>query len=133
MNIEKIVDVINSGGLVISPTDTIYGIMGDALNENVIRRIFEVKHRPLNKPLLLLMDSFKMVCDYTEGLSEKERELMKRFWPGLVTFIVKKNNKVSDLITSNLDTVGIRIPDNEDLRNTACFCTSISIFNNLHC
>ena len=116
MNIEKIVDVINSGGLVISPTDTIYGIMGDALNENVIRRVFVVKHRPLNKPLLLLMDSFEMVEEYTEELSEMERELMQRYWPGLVTFIVKKNDKVSDLITSSKDTVGIRIPDNEDLR-----------------
>ena len=115
MNIEKIVEVINNGGLVISPTDTIYGIMADALNEDVIRRVFEVKQRPLNKPLLLLMDSFEMVESYTEKLSEKEKELMNRFWPGLVTIILKKNDKVSDLITSNMDTVGIRIPNNKDL------------------
>lgn len=115
MNIDKIVEVINNGGLVITPTDTIYGIMADALNEDVIRRVFEVKRRPFNKPLLLLMDSFEMVESYTEELSEKERELMNKFWPGLVTFILKKNDKVSDLITSGNDTVGIRIPDNKDL------------------
>ncbi|MBO5121373.1 MAG: threonylcarbamoyl-AMP synthase [Bacilli bacterium] len=115
MDIDKIVEVINNGGLVITPTDTIYGIMGDALNEDVIRRVFDVKQRPFNKPLLLLMDSFEMVDNYTEELSEMERKLVNRFWPGLVTFILKKNDKVSDLITSGNDTVGIRIPDNKDL------------------
>ena len=115
MDIDKIVEVINNGGLVITPTDTIYGIMGDALNEDVIRRVFDVKQRPYNKPLLLLMDSFEMVDNYTEELSEMEKKLVNRFWPGLVTFILKKNNKVSNLITSGNDTVGIRIPDNKDL------------------
>ena len=115
MDIDKIVEVIDNGGLVITPTDTIYGIMGDALNEDVIRRVFEVKQRPYNKPLLLLMDSFEMVDNYTEELSEMEKKLVKRFWPGLVTFILKKNDNVSDLITSGSDTVGIRIPDNKDI------------------
>lgn len=115
MDIDKIVEVINNGGLVITPTDTIYGIMGNALNEDVIRRVFDVKQRPYNKPLLLLMDSFEMVENYTEELSEMERELVNKFWPGLVTFILKKNDKVSNLITSGNDTVGIRIPDNKDL------------------
>lgn len=115
MDIDKIVEVINNGGLVITPTDTIYGIMGDALNEDVIRRVFDVKQRPYNKPLLLLMDSFEMVDNYTEELSEVERKLINKFWPGLVTFILKKNEKVSNLITAGNDTVGIRIPNNKDL------------------
>jgi L-threonylcarbamoyladenylate synthase len=115
MDIDKIVEVIDNGGLVITPTDTIYGIMGDSLNEDVIRRVFEVKQRPYNKPLLLLMDSFEMVDNYTEELSEMEKKLVKRFWPGLVTFILRKNDNVSDLITSGSDTVGIRIPDNKDI------------------
>lgn len=115
MNIDKICEVINNGGIVITPTDTIYGIMGDALNEDVIRKVFEIKKRPFNKPLLLLMDSFEMVEQYTEEISEKERLLMDRYWPGLVTFILKKNDKVSELITSGNDTVGIRIPNNKDL------------------
>lgn len=115
MNIDKICEVINNGGIVITPTDTIYGIMGDSLNEDVIRKVFEIKKRPFNKPLLLLMDSFEMVEQYTEEISEKERILMDRYWPGLVTFILKKNDKVSELITSGNDTVGIRIPNNKDL------------------
>lgn len=115
MNIDKICEVINNGGIVITPTDTIYGIMGDSLNEDVIRKVFEIKKRPFNKPLLLLMDSFEMVKQYTEEISEKERLLMDRYWPGLVTFILKKNDKVNELITSGNDTVGIRIPNNKDL------------------
>ena len=115
MNIDKICEVINNGGIVITPTDTIYGIMGKKKKKNVIRKVFEIKKRPFNKPLLLLMDSFEMVKQYTEEISEKERLLMDRYWPGLVTFILKKNDKVSELITSGNDTVGIRIPNNKDL------------------
>lgn len=115
MNIEKICEVINDGGLVISPTDTIYGIMADALNEDAIRRVYDVKKRGYNKPLIVLMDSFEMVEQYTDELSEMEKKLMNKFWPGLVTFILKKNDKISDLITAGSDTVGIRIPDNKDL------------------
>lgn len=115
MDIDKIVEVLNNGGIVITPTDTVYGIMGDALNENVIIKVFEIKKRPFSKPLLLLMNSFEMVEQYTDEISEKEKILMERYWPGLVTFILKKNDKVSNLITSGNDTVGIRIPDNKDL------------------
>ena len=115
MNIDKICEILDKGGLVISPTDTVYGIMGDALNEDVIRKVFEVKKRPYDKPLILLMDSFEMVKQYTEEISEKEKLIIDKFWPGLVTIILKKNDKISDLITSCSDYVGIRIPDNKDL------------------
>ena len=115
MDIDKICETIESGGLVITPTDTVYGIMGDALNEDVIRKIFEVKRRPYSKPLILLMDSFEMVKNYTDEISEKEKIIIDKFWPGLVTIILKKNNKISNLITADMDTVGIRIPDNKDL------------------
>lgn len=115
MNIDKIVEVLGNGGLVISPTDTIYGIMGDALNTDVIKRVYEVKKRSYSKPLILLMDSYEMIKEYTFEISELEDKLIKKFSPGLVTIILKKNDKISDLITNNSDYVGIRIPDNDDL------------------
>ena len=89
--------------------------MADALNEDAIKKVYDVKKRGYNKPLIVLMDSFEMVEQYTEELSEMEKKLMDKFWPGLVTFILKKNDKISDLITSGNDTVGVRIPDNKDL------------------
>lgn len=115
MNVERIVNVLEDGGLVISPTDTVYGIMGDAMNDDVIKRVYEVKKRPYSKPLLLLMDSYEMIKDYTLEISELEDKLINKFSPGLMTIILKKNDKVSNLITNNSDYVGIRIPDNKEL------------------
>ena len=114
MNVEKIVDVIDAGGLVISPTDTVYGIMSSIDNDSV-KKVFESKNRNVNKPLILLMDSIEMIKDYTSNISEIEEKLINKFMPGLVTIILKKNNKISDLITCGMDTVGVRIPDNKDL------------------
>ena len=115
MNIDKICDVINNKGLVITPTDTVYGIMADAMDEDAIRGVYNIKKRGYNKPLIILVDSFEMLSQYTEEISEMERKLMNRFWPGLVTFILKKNDKISNLITAGNNTVGVRIPDNNDL------------------
>lgn len=113
MDIERICDVLNSGGIVISPTDTVYGIMGDALNAEVVRKIYNIKKRPYSKPLLLLMSDLDMILEYTECLCSEEIKLFKSILG--VTIIVKKNEKISNLITANSDYVGIRIPDNNDL------------------
>lgn len=113
MNIEKIYDVLNSGGIVISPTDTVYGIMGDALNDKVVRKIYDIKKRSYSKPLLLLMSNLDMILEYTESLCSEEIKLFKSILG--VTIIVKKNEKISKLITADSDYVGIRIPDNKEL------------------
>ena len=115
MNIEEIVKVLESGELVISPTDTVYGIMGDALNEDVIRRVYSAKKRSYSKPLILLMSSVDMIKEYTECISDVEEKLINKFLPGLMTIILKKNEKISSLICNGGDYVGIRIPDNKDL------------------
>lgn len=115
MDIDKIVSVIDSGGLVITPTDTVYGIMGDSLDENVIRKVYSVKRRSFSKPLILLMSDVEMIKKYTSDISDVEWDLINHFLPGLVTIILKKNDLVSPLITSNSDYVGIRIPDNSEL------------------
>ena len=115
MDIDKIVSVVDSGGLVITPTDTVYGIMGDSLDESVIRKVYSVKRRSFSKPLILLMSDVEMIKKYTSNISEAEWDLINHFLPGLVTIILKKNDLVSPLITSNSDYVGIRIPDNSEL------------------
>lgn len=115
VNIEKIYDVVNNGGLVISPTDTVYGIMGDALDENVIKKVYDIKHRSYAKPLIILVSNYDMLKEYTDDISELEEEIINKFLPGLVTIILKKNEKISSLISSGSDYVGVRIPDNDDL------------------
>ena len=115
MDIDKIVSVVDSGGLVITPTDTVYGIMGDSLDESVIRKVYSVKRRTFSKPLILLMSDVEMIKKYTSNISDVEWDLINHFLPGLVTIILKKNDLVNPLITSNSDYVGIRIPDNREL------------------
>ena len=78
MNIEKIVEVVNSSGLVISPTDNVYGIMGDALNEDVIRCVYSAKKRSYSKPLILLMSNIDMIKEYTECISDEEEKLINK-------------------------------------------------------
>ena len=115
MNIDKIVEIINSSGLVISPTDTVYGIMGDALNKESIKNVYDVKRRDYKKPLILLMSSIDMIKEYTLDISEDEMNLMKKFYPGCMTLLLKRNSKVDDMICNNGEYVGVRIPDNKDL------------------
>lgn len=117
MNVDKICEVINNGGLVISPTDTVYGIMGDACSDEVIKKVYDVKKRDYNKPLILLMNSYEMIEEYTDGVSKIEENIIKKFMPGEVTIILKKSDKVSSLITAGSDYVGIIIPNNKDLLN----------------
>lgn len=113
MNIDKICDILNDGGLIISPTDTVYGIMGDALNDDVVRKIYDIKKRPYSKPLLLLMSDLDMIFEYTNSLNSNEIKLLQSVLG--VTVILKKSEKISNLITANGDYVGIRIPDNKEL------------------
>ena len=115
MNIDKIVEIINSSGLVISPTDTVYGIMGDALNKESIKNVYDVKHRDYKKPLILLMSSIDMIKEYTLDISEDEMNLMKKFYPGCMTLLLRRNSKVDGMICNNGEYVGVRIPDNKDL------------------
>ena len=115
MNIDKIVEIINSSGLVISPTDTVYGIMGDALNKESIKNVYDVKRRDYKKPLILLMSSIDMIKEYTLDISEDEMNLMKEFFPGCMTLLLRRNSKVDGMICNNGEYVGVRIPDNKDL------------------
>lgn len=115
MGIEKITKLLNEGKIVITPTDTIYGIMGDSTNEEVIKKIYKIKKRSLNKPLILLMDSYEMIKKYTKNIGDNEEKLIEEFMPGLVTIILEKNDKVNNLITSNTNYVGVRIPNNKEL------------------
>lgn len=115
MNISKIVNKLNEEKILITPTDTVYGITCDATNEESIKKVYQIKKRPLNKPLILLMNNYEMIKEYTKDITLEEENLIKEYMPGLVTIILKKNHKVNSLITANTDYVAIRIPKNKDL------------------
>ena len=115
MDIERLVDLINNGNIAVVPTDTVYGIIGDATNIDVIHKVYEVKKRNYSKPLILMVSSIDMLEKYVLEVNDVEKKLIDRYWPGKLTILFKKNNNVDDLITSGSELVGIRYPDNKEL------------------
>jgi tRNA threonylcarbamoyl adenosine modification protein (Sua5/YciO/YrdC/YwlC family) len=108
-------NVIKKGGVVLIPTDTIYGISCDATNIDAIKKVYDIKERNYNNPLLILVSSIEMLNEYVKEINDTEKELIDMFWPGKLTILLKKNNKIDDLVTAGSEYVGVRIPDNKYL------------------
>ena len=109
---KECVDIIKNGGIVIFPTDTVYGIGCNVFNENAIKKIFEIKNREYNKPINVLCSNIKDIHNMALELKEKEKEIIDKYMPGACTLIVNKKKEISNLLTAGLNTVGLRIPDN---------------------
>ena len=105
--------IIKNGGIVVFPTETVYGIGTNGLDKVAIKKLYEIKKRPLEKPISLLVSNIKMIEDLVEDITDIEYKLIKEFFPGPLTIILKKKNIVPDILTANKETVGIRIPDND--------------------
>lgn len=110
--LKEISEIIKNGGIVVFPTETVYGIGTNGLNKEAISRLYEVKQRPTSKPISLLVSSIDMVDMVARDITDMEYKLMDKFFPGPLTIILKKKNIVPDNLTNNTDTVGIRMPDN---------------------
>ncbi len=104
--------MIKKGGIAIFPTETVYGIGTNGFNENAVKKLYEAKKRPLNKPISLLVNSIDMINKVAKDITKLEYTLIKEFFPGPLTIILKKKDIVPNILTSNLDTVGIRMPAN---------------------
>jgi L-threonylcarbamoyladenylate synthase len=101
--------VLLAGGLVAFPTESFYGLGADATNERAIRRLFLVKGRGGDRPVLLLIDSPDRLHRYVEGVSPLAERLMKAFWPGGLTLVFKALPTVSSLLTAGTGKIGIRL------------------------
>ena len=113
---EKLKDsaqTLKNGGIVVFPTETVYGIGANIWDEVAVKRLYEVKQRPFSKPISLLVNSIDMINEVAKDITELEYALMKEFFPGPFTIILKKKDIVPNIVTANLDTVGIRLPANE--------------------
>jgi len=102
-----------SGGLVVFPTETVYGLGADASNVEAVSRIFNVKGRPTSHPLIVHVASVEYLENWANLISANAIRLADTFWPGPLTLILKRNSNASDAVTGGQDTVGIRIPGNE--------------------
>ena len=112
-----IIKTLKDGKLVIMPTDTIYGIIGDATNEDVINKVYEVKERPHDKPLLILVSNLSMLHELVTEIPKETEKIINKFWPGPLTILFKKSSKVSDVLTANSSLVAIRMPNDKLLLN----------------
>ena len=112
-NLKEPAQIIKKGGIVIFPTETVYGIGTNGLDKNAIKKLYEVKQRPLNKPISLLVNNIEMVEKIAKNITEVEYKLMERFFPGPLTIILEKRDIVPDILTSNTNTIGIRMPSGE--------------------
>lgn len=111
--IKRAAELLKQGGLVAFPTETVYGIGANALNQSAIQKIYTAKGRPSDNPLIVHIAYTKDVYKYVENVSQDAIKLMNKFWPGPLTLIFNKKPIVSEFITGGLNTVAIRFPANE--------------------
>ena len=102
--------LVKQRGLVAFPTESFYGLGADALDTAAIGRVFAVKGRPDNKPLLVLVDSLDMVARLTAHVGEGAQDLMRRHWPGPLTLVLEAAASVPPALTAGSGTVGVRLP-----------------------
>lgn len=110
-HISLAVDVLNDGGLIAMPTETVYGLAGNALNEQAVRKIFELKKRPTCNPLILHTHSLSEVTKYVQKLPSNALKLAEAFWPGPLTLLLPKKSNIPHDVTSGSHLVAVRIPD----------------------
>ena len=103
---------LKDGSLVAFPTETVYGLGADATNSSAVARIYEVKGRPADHPLIVHIGDLKYLDQWISEIPEFAIDLAREFWPGPMTLILKRSDLARDFITGSQDTVGIRIPDN---------------------
>src|SRR6056300_1205110 len=108
-NIDKAAEILQRDDLVAIPTETVYGLAGNIYSESAIRKIFEVKQRPLFNPLIVHLHSVEQVSEIASYFPDKARQLAKAFWPGSLTLVLPKKDTIPDLITAGKDTVAMRI------------------------
>jgi len=109
-DIDKAAALLRSGGLVAFPTETVYGLGANALDEAAVRRIFEAKGRPFSSPLIVHVASIEMARALASEWPPQAELLAKRFWPGPLTIVVPRASHVPGVVTAGLPSVGLRIP-----------------------
>jgi L-threonylcarbamoyladenylate synthase len=110
-DINKAKELLEHGELVAIPTETVYGLAANALNVDAVLQVFEVKSRPQFDPLIVHVANPDQAEKYAAEISLLAKKLMSKFWPGPLTIVLPKKKIIPDLVTSGMDTVGLRCPD----------------------
>lgn len=113
-NKEEIRRILEEGGVIAYVTDTVWGLGCLPSSEKGVKKIYDIKKREAQKPLILMSNDIYHLLQYVKVIPKTGQKLVKKYFPGALTLVVKKNPEMTpDYITSNMDTVGIRVPDNE--------------------
>lgn len=107
------VEELKRGRPIAIPTETVYGLAANGLDQSAVKRIFELKNRPLSNPLILHTYDISEIEKYTSNIPDIAYKLAERFWPGPLTMIFEKNENVPELVTAGGSTVAFRIPDHD--------------------
>lgn len=115
MDISTITDVIKDGGVGVIPTDTIYGVVGSAILPDTVERIYQLKRRDKNKPLIVLISDIEQCEQFGIELSEKLIAQLENYWPGTYSIILPTLDDQFEYLSKNTDAIAFRLPDNEEL------------------
>lgn len=113
---QKVVRILQAGGLVAVPTETVYGLAANALDPKALQKIFEVKGRPQDNPLIVHVGDRWAVRKLVSEIPESAKLLMKKYWPGPLTIVFKKSPKIPDSVSAGLPTIAIRMPRHSLIR-----------------
>ena len=110
--VEEAAGLLRQGGVVAIPTETVYGLAANAYDGAAVAKIFAAKGRPMDNPLIVHISEFDMLPDLVEDIPEAAMELARRYWPGPLTIILKKSDRIPDEVSAGLPTVAVRMPSN---------------------
>ncbi len=118
-HIQKAIEILKNGGIVIFPTDTAFGIGCLIDDEKAVQKLFKIRKRPQEKATPVLVDTVKMAEDYVQKISQEViNKLIEPYWPGALTIVLKcKTEKVPELVRGSGDTLGVRIPNHPIARS----------------
>ena len=108
--VRRAAQILRAGGLVAFPTETVYGLGADAASETAVARLYAVKRRPADHPVIIHFASPDQAFAWAREIPQAARELGERFWPGPLTLILKRSAPAKDFVTGGQDTVGLRVP-----------------------
>ena len=110
---DELLEVLKNGEIAVLPSDTVYGIFGDATNYDTIKKIDDAKHS--NKPHLIVVSSIDMLKEYVSEINDLQQKLIDKYWPNTLTMLFKKNDKLDDELTKGSPYIGVRMPDQKFL------------------
>ncbi len=110
-SLERAVAILRTGGVIGIPTDTVYGVAANVLDDNAVGRVFRLKGREDTSPIPVLIGEVDDLFKYGTDVTEEAVALAEAFWPGQLTIVVSKSDSISSIVSGGLDTVGLRVAD----------------------